>query len=44
MGTTRLRLSQAELHRAMGQGETRVLPLLTGDGGEYAVMVKIEAA
>jgi hypothetical protein len=41
MGTVKIRLTRAELLAMSSQPTPRALPLLTGDGGEYAVTVTI---
>lgn len=41
LGTVAIRLTQAELLTMLSQPMPRAMPLLTGDGGEYAVTVTI---
>ncbi|MEK6281810.1 MAG: endonuclease/exonuclease/phosphatase family protein [Acidobacteriota bacterium] len=41
LGDQTIRLTRADLQKIVGGSMTRVLPLLTGDGGEYAVTVRI---
>lgn len=41
LGSTKIHLERSELLELLGRSTPRVLPLLTGDGGEYAMTVNI---
>ena len=41
LGRARIRLAKRDILQLVGRSEDRILPMLTGDGSEYAVKVRI---